>query len=149
MRMLSQQQGGGPGVQPPADSQSSGGRAGNAIPSGPHSARHRWVALSLLVAAIVAACGALTGGRQLGQNAQAMPLWRGWNLVADPGGTVSAGPVYTLQANDQTYETLLPGTALAAGLGYWVPVPTYSGLPLGGGQAKATIIAPAGQWVMV
>ena len=78
-----------------------------------------------------------------------MPIWAGWNLVADPNGIDVNSPSYTLQQNDQNYETTQPGQQMAPGLGYWVSTPSYGGLPLAAGQAKATIVAPAGQWVMV
>jgi len=104
----------------------------------------------LAAATLLALAGAVSGGRlQLSQSAQAMPLWQGWNLIADPGGIVAASTAYTLQQNDVSYETVLPGTTLEPGLGYWVPATTYSGLPLGPGAPKAVIDAPSGQFVMV
>ena len=120
-------------------------------PASLHSPRRRSRnALALLAIAILALGGALSTGRlHLSQPAQAMPLWAGWNLIADPGGIVTTSPAYTLQQTDQNYETLAPGQPMAAGLGYWVPSNTYAGLPLGAGQPKATINAPAGQFVMV
>ena len=77
-------------------------------------------------------------------------LPQGWNLIANPGGTLTSGPAYTWQANDTAYEVSPAGSPLAAGFGYWVYVPQLSGLPLPAGQTRpATIFAPAGQYVMI
>jgi hypothetical protein len=83
------------------------------------------------------------------QQAQALGLPSGWNLIADPGGMVSTGPAYTYQMGDAGYETIPAGTPLVPGLGYWVLAMTRSAIPLGAGSSTATILAPAGQMVMV
>ena len=80
---------------------------------------------------------------------QALGLPPGWNLIADPGGIVTSGPAYTYQIGDAGYETVPAGTPLVPGLGYWVLATSRSAVPLGAGSPAATILAPAGQVVMV
>jgi hypothetical protein len=80
---------------------------------------------------------------------QALGMPSGWNLIADPNGMVTTGPVYTYQIGDAGYETIPAGTPLVPGLGYWVMATTQSAVPLGAGASTATILAPAGQMVMV
>ena len=51
----------------------------------------------------------------------------GWNLAAGPTGTVlrgAAGALYTLQANDSSYEVLPVSTPLQDGWGYWAYFPS-------------------------
>jgi hypothetical protein len=84
-----------------------------------------------------------------GEEAQALGLPQGWNLVAVPNGTVPGGNALTLQANDTGYESVPAGTPLVAGLGYWVFAPSRSAVPLSAGASTANITAPAGQFIMV
>jgi hypothetical protein len=78
-----------------------------------------------------------------------LTLPQGWNLVANPGGSVASGPAYTIQKGDSYYETAAPGAPLVAGLGYWVLAQSRSALPLPAGTLHASIVAPAGQFVMI
>jgi hypothetical protein len=109
----------------------------------------RRIVIMLAVALLSAAATVWHGALRPAAPAQALPLGPGWNLIADPGGLVATGPAYTLQLNDTSYETVPAGGPLVAGLGYWVASSNGQAVPLAAGLPRATIHAPAGQWVMV
>lgn len=77
----------------------------------------------------------------------------GWNLIGAPTGTTITGnrlTILTYQANDNSYETIPPGTPLQSGVGYWV----YSTGQTSGFWPDApcgtfTVSLPANHWIMI
>jgi hypothetical protein len=77
----------------------------------------------------------------------------GWNLIAGSGvpAPVGVGPLYTLQAGDNAYESIAPASVLDPFKGYWIyfSQPTHVPFPECGTVLFDTIPLPPGQWVMV
>jgi hypothetical protein len=98
-----------------------------------------------------------------------VPYAAGWNIIAvtSPGHPfANAGPVFTLQAGDDDYETIAPEAPLQPRVGYWVDLPQDTPsiiiptntcqvvVPQSDGTstcepADVCISLPAGQWVMI
>jgi hypothetical protein len=76
----------------------------------------------------------------------------GWNLVSGPEGARlvgSAGPLYTFQPGDSTYEVVQPGGSLHACVGYWAFFPGGGGLDAATVRASpCSINASSGEWAM-
>jgi hypothetical protein len=76
----------------------------------------------------------------------------GWNIAGAPDGTRYAGadgPIYALQAGDDQYEALPPGTPAIGGFGYWVYFPLARSVRLTDGAAFTTIQLPPRRWILV
>ena len=76
----------------------------------------------------------------------------GWNLVALPGGTDLsrlAGPVYTLQPGDSSYQTVQTAQGTVTGYGYWAFFSNATSLPLAAGSAGYSVLARPGQFIMI
>lgn len=77
----------------------------------------------------------------------------GWNLVSLPAGTSLsgiAGPLYTFQPGDTSYETVQPAQGTRSGVGYWAYFPADTTVTLAtGNNAPMQMPLPAGQWVMI
>src|SRR5487761_1470220 len=77
----------------------------------------------------------------------------GWNLLALPAGTNLsgvAGPLYTWQPGDTSYEVIQPSRGTKNGLGYWVYYPAPTKVTLAAGSmATMQLSMSAGQWAML
>lgn len=103
----------------------------------------------LLIAAVALGGRAAPPAVALGRS---VTYHAGWNLVGAPDGTRFAGadgPMFTLQAGDDSYEALPPGTPATAGFGYWIYFPLARTVQLEDGAASVSLALPAGRWVLV
>ncbi|HTE85370.1 MAG TPA: hypothetical protein VK821_11600 [Dehalococcoidia bacterium] len=75
----------------------------------------------------------------------------GWNLIAGSGSPIvgADGPLYTLQAGDDGYRTVLGSSPLQSNQGYWAyfDAPAQEKFPVFG--TGSGIALPPGQWVMI
>lgn len=77
----------------------------------------------------------------------------GWNLISGPTGALPggiAGPLFTFQPGDTSYESLPGNAPLQAGYGYWALInSTLTATISGTGSASITRVIPNGQFAMI
>lgn len=82
----------------------------------------------------------------------AVQVHTGWNLVSGPTGTILAavGSLYSIGSGDGAYVSSAGDAPIAGGRGYWAFFPAATTVRLNGaGERRATVQAPAGQWIMI
>jgi len=74
----------------------------------------------------------------------------GWNLAGLPAGTTLPVDAYAWDPSVGRYSTIVAGTVLAGGRGYWVYFSSSRSVqPAADSLGLLTVQAPAGGWIMI